>query len=42
MVGAMTETVNVEIRSGEGGDHAKHLVKKMASIYERYADRRSL
>ena len=38
----MSEAVIVEIRSGEGGDHAKRLVDKLASIYEKYGDRRSL
>lgn len=38
----MTSRVNVEIRSGEGGKHAKLLVKRLAGIYEKYGDRRSL
>ena len=38
----MTEAVIVEIRAGEGGNHAKRLVSKLAGVYEKYGDRRSL
>ena len=39
---AEIESVIVEIRSGEGGRDAKLLVNKLAGIYEKYGDRRSL
>lgn len=38
----MSEAVIVEIRSGEGGAHAKRLVSTLAKVYEKYGDRRSL
>lgn len=38
----MKEAVIVEIRSGEGGKHAKLLVKKYAGIYIKYGARRGL
>jgi protein subunit release factor A len=38
----MTESVIVEVRSGEGGKHSKLLVNKLVKIYEKYGDRRRL
>lgn len=32
----MTETLIVEIRSGEGGSDAKDLVREQAALYQRY------
>ncbi len=36
------EAVIVEIRSAEGGDHAKRLVEAQFALYLKYAGRRSL
>ena len=38
----MKEAVIVEVRAGEGGDHAKLLVRKYVAIYIKYGDRRGL
>lgn len=38
----MKEAVIVEIRAGEGGAHAKLLVKKYTGIYVKYGVRRGL
>jgi protein subunit release factor A len=38
----MTDAVIVEIRAGEGGAHAKHLVRTYTGIYIKYGDRRGL
>ncbi|MHC4792242.1 MAG: PCRF domain-containing protein [Planctomycetota bacterium] len=38
----MKEAVIVEIRAGEGGQDAKLLVDKLATVYKKYGDRRSL
>ena len=35
-------TIIVEIRSGEGGEHAKRLVLDQVAIYVKYATRRGL
>ena len=32
----------IEIRAAEGGDDAKDLVKVLAGVYSRWADRRGL
>lgn len=38
----MKETIIVEIRAAEGGDHSKRLVERQADIYSAFAARRSL
>lgn len=38
----MKDSVIVEIRCGEGGAHAKLLVKQQANVYKRYGDLESL
>ena len=38
----MKEAVIVEIRAGEGGRHAKLLVRKYTGIYIKYGERRGL
>lgn len=38
----MAEAVIVEVRAGEGGDHAKLLVEKYVGIYVKYGSRRGL
>jgi len=38
----MKEAVIVEIRSGEGGKHAKLLVNKYVDIYIKFGGRRGL
>lgn len=38
----MRDSVIVEIRAAEGGEHAKHLVLEQTKIYLRLIGRRSL
>lgn len=38
----MRNAVIVEIRSGEGGNHAKRLVDTIVDVYEKYGARRYL
>ena len=38
----MKEEILIEIRSGEGGDHAKVLVKEQVRLYSKVAQRECL